>query len=185
MARNLNTEDREGSDAQYSCEIEKSGQMGSSTIKRTRNKLLEEARNSALDNGKVKNLVKAFEKLCTLPSPKESDTTEEEEIKENRKKALQWAFPGSQPPKALPDTEFSSSFSLPGFQHVGVSETNFSSSSSFCPSGFFLTSENLGLDTRISISSSWDGSQGRLVMIAGSILLTPTFDKLFRFYFRF
>ncbi|KAJ6364706.1 hypothetical protein OIU76_029635 [Salix suchowensis] len=160
MARNLDIEDREGSDAQYSCEIEKSGQMGSSTIKRTRNKLLEEARNSAPDNGKVKNLVEAFEKLCTLPSPKESDKTEEEEIKENRKKAMQWAFPGLQPPKALPDTEFSSSFSLPGFHHAGVSETNFSSSSSFCPSGLFLTSENLGLGTRISISSSWDGSQG-------------------------
>ncbi|KAJ6738648.1 TPX2 (TARGETING PROTEIN FOR XKLP2) PROTEIN FAMILY [Salix koriyanagi] len=138
MARNLHMEDREGSDAQYFCEIEKSGQMGSSTIKRTRNKLLEEARNSAPDNGKVKNLVEAFEKLCTLPSPKESDKTEEEVIKENRKKAMQWAFPGLQPPKALPDTEFSSSFSLPGFHHAG----------------------NLGLGTRISISSSWDGSQG-------------------------
>jgi hypothetical protein len=93
---------------------------------------------------------------------------------------MQWALPGFQLPKVLPDTEFSSSFSLPGFQHAEVSETNVSSSS-FCPSGFFLTSENLGLDTRISISSSWDGSQGRLVMIAESILLTPTFDKLFRF----
>ncbi|KAF9683987.1 hypothetical protein SADUNF_Sadunf04G0071000 [Salix dunnii] len=161
MARNLNIEDREGSDAQYSSEIEKSGQMGSSTIKRTRNKLIEEARNSAPDNGKVKNLVEAFEKLCTLPSPKESDKTEEEEIKESRKKTMQWALPGLQRPKALPDTEFCSSFSLPGFQHAGVSETNVSSSSSFCPSGFFLTSENLGLDTRISNSYSWDGSQGR------------------------
>ncbi|XP_061977792.1 microtubule-destabilizing protein 60-like isoform X2 [Populus nigra] len=159
MDQNLDIEDREGSDAQYSCEIEKSGQMGSSKIKRRRNKLLEEARDSAPDNGKVKHLVEAFEKLFTLPNPKESDRTEEEEIKENRKKAMQWALPGLQLPKVLPDTEFSSSFSLPGFQHAEVSETNISSSS-FCPSGFFLTSENLGLDTRISISSSWDGSQG-------------------------
>ncbi|KAJ6766537.1 TARGETING PROTEIN FOR XKLP2 [Salix purpurea] len=88
-------------------------------------KLLEEARNSALDNGKVKNLVKAFEKLCTLPSPKESDKTEEED-----------------------------------FTMLGYLRQTFSSSSSFCPSGLFLTSENLGLGTRISISSSWDGSQG-------------------------
>ncbi|KAJ6396361.1 hypothetical protein OIU77_021401 [Salix suchowensis] len=107
--------------------------MGSSTIKRTRNKLLEEARNSAPDNGKVKNLVEAFEKLCTLPSPKESDKTEEEEIKENRKK---------------------------DFTMLGYLRQTFLLPPSFCPSGLFLTSENLGLGTRISISSSWDGSQG-------------------------
>ncbi|CAK7338585.1 unnamed protein product [Dovyalis caffra] len=141
MAQNLEIEDREGSDAQYSCDSERPGQMGSSTIKRRRDKLLEEARNSVPDNGKVKHLVDAFEKLFTLPNPKESDKNEEEEIKENRKKVMQWALPGLQPPKVVPETEFSSS--------------------SFCVSDFFLTSENLGLDTRISISSSWDGSQGR------------------------
>ncbi|XP_061947467.1 microtubule-destabilizing protein 60 [Populus nigra] len=158
-AQNLEIEDRDGSDTQYSCESEKSGQMGSSTIKRRRDKLLEDARNSAPDSGKVKHLVDAFEKLFTLPNPKESDKTEEEEIKENRKKAMQWALPGLQHPKVVPETEYSSSsFSLPRFQPAEVSETNFSSSS-FCPSDFCLTSENLGLDSRISLSSSWDGSQ--------------------------
>ncbi|KAJ6290393.1 hypothetical protein OIU78_026175 [Salix suchowensis] len=160
VAQNLEIEDRDGSDTQYSCESEKSGQMGSSTIKRRRDKLLEDARNSAPDSGKVKHLVDAFEKLFTLPNPKESDKTEEDEIKENRKKAMQWALPGLQHPKVLPETEYSSSsFSLPRFQPADVSETNVSSSS-FCPSDFCLTSENLGLDSRISLSSSWDGSQG-------------------------
>ncbi|CAN1151291.1 Microtubule-destabilizing protein 60 [Linum perenne] len=35
------------------------------------------------------------------------------------------------------------------------------SSSSFCPSEMFLAPENLGVDSRLSVSSSWDANQGR------------------------
>ena len=92
---------------------------------------------------------------------------------------MQWALPGLQHPKVVPETEYSSSsFSLPRFQPAEVSETNVSSSS-FCPSDFCLTSENLGLDSRISLSSSWDGSHGRLVTIAELISLNPTFENIF------
>ncbi|XP_062029798.1 microtubule-destabilizing protein 60-like isoform X2 [Rosa rugosa] len=100
------------------------------TIKRRRARLLEEARKSVPARGKVMHLVQAFEKLLTIP--KEGDEAEEEE---SGKKATKWALPGLQPPEA----------------HEW-------SSSSFCPSDLFLTSENLGLDRRPSLSSSWDGS---------------------------
>ncbi|KAM5581248.1 hypothetical protein ABKV19_010462 [Rosa sericea] len=100
------------------------------TIKRRRARLLEEARKSVPARGKVMHLVQAFEKLLTIP--KEGDEAEEEE---SGKKATKWALPGLQPPEA-----------------------HESSSSSFCPSDLFLTSENLGLDRRPSVSSSWDGS---------------------------
>jgi hypothetical protein len=123
---------------------ESDSQIGSSTIKRRRDKLLEEARKSVPEpgSGRVMHLVKAFEKLLSIPSSKDSDEKEEKEEEENKKEAMKWALPGLQVPK--------------------VAETQFSSSS-FCPSDLFLTSENLGLDSRISVSSSWDSSQGRWV----------------------
>uniref|UniRef100_A0A2N9H076 TPX2 C-terminal domain-containing protein n=1 Tax=Fagus sylvatica TaxID=28930 RepID=A0A2N9H076_FAGSY len=116
-------------------------QIGSSTIKRRRDKLLEEARSSVPDSGsgKVMYLVKAFEKLLSLPSSK--DSNDENEAEESEKKAIKWALPGLQAPK-VPETQVSYS--------------------SFCPSELFLTSENLGLDSRISVSSSWDSSQGSI-----------------------
>ncbi|XP_059452613.1 microtubule-destabilizing protein 60-like isoform X2 [Corylus avellana] len=122
-------------------------QIGSSTIKRRRDKLLEEARKSVPEpgSGRVMHLVKAFEKLLSIPISKDSDEKDEEEEKEekeeedNKKKAMKWALPGLQVPK-VPETQVSSS--------------------SFCPSDLFLTSENLGLDSQISVSSSWDSSQG-------------------------
>ncbi|GLT54851.1 hypothetical protein SLA2020_280140 [Shorea laevis] len=116
--------------------------------KRRRAKLLEEARKSVPEpgSGRVLHLVKAFEKLLSIPSSKDSDEKdekdekeEEEEEEDNKKKAMRWALPGLQVPKA-PETQVSSS--------------------SFCPSDLFLTSENLGLDSRVSVSSSWDSSQG-------------------------
>ncbi|PON40776.1 TPX [Parasponia andersonii] len=124
-------------------EIDRSNQTGCSTVKRRRDKLLEEARNSAPESGKVMHLVKAFEKLLSIPKPKESNDQEkdqEEELEES-KKPEKWALPGLPPPK-VPETRVSSS--------------------SFCPSELFLTSENLGLDPRASVSSSWDGSSGSI-----------------------
>ncbi|KAG7986530.1 hypothetical protein I3843_03G086100 [Carya illinoinensis] len=119
------------------------GQVGSSSAKRRRDKLLEEARKSVPESGsgKVKHLVKAFEKLLSIPSSKDSDEKDEKEAEETEKKAMKWALPGLQVPK-VPETRVSSS--------------------SFCPSEMFLTSENLGLDSRFSVSSSWDSSQGSI-----------------------
>ncbi|KAH7845512.1 hypothetical protein Vadar_003013 [Vaccinium darrowii] len=111
-------------------------EMGSSKIKRTRDKLLEEARQSVPEAGfgKVMHLVKAFEKLLTIP--KESDQNDEKESEDAEKNGMKWALPGLQP--KAPETRISSS--------------------SFCPSDFFLTSESLGLDSRVS--SSLDSSHG-------------------------
>ncbi|KAK3212435.1 hypothetical protein Dsin_017141 [Dipteronia sinensis] len=120
------------------------GQKGSSTVKRRRDKLLEEARNSVPECGKVLHLVKAFEKLLSIPKSKESDGKESEKIDDDKKKVgMQWALPGLQPPPKVP-------------------ETLLSSCSSFCPSDLILTAENLGLDSCASVSSSWDSSQGSI-----------------------
>lgn len=139
---------------------ESPGQIGTSTMKRRRAKLLEGARNSIPECGKVLHLVKAFEKLLSLPNSKESDQKEDEKesekmivVDDDKKKATKWALPGLQaPPKG--------------------NETRETSVSSFCPSDLILTAENLGLDERASVSSSWDGSsQGRLVTMLRLILL--------------
>ncbi|RDX78607.1 Protein TPX2, partial [Mucuna pruriens] len=132
---------------------------GSSTVKRRRerNRLLEEARNSVPENGfgRVMHLVKAFERLLTIPkSSKEKDHKEldhdhDHGEKENKSKVMKWALPGlqyEQHPKALEDTD-----------HASVS----GSSSSFCyASDLALTSQNLGLDQGVSVSSSWDSGHG-------------------------
>ncbi|XP_062106536.1 microtubule-destabilizing protein 60 isoform X2 [Humulus lupulus] len=122
-------------------EVDSPNQLGCSTVKRRRDKLLEEARNSAPECGKVMHLVQAFEKLLSIPKSKESNdqNTDQEQELEESKKPTKWALPGL-PPPIVPET------------HI--------SPSSFCPSELFLTSENLGLDPRASVSSSWDGSLG-------------------------
>ncbi|KAH0998076.1 hypothetical protein GBA52_021940 [Prunus armeniaca] len=120
-------------------EIDPSGEMSSSTFKRRRDKLLEEARKSVPERGKVMHLVQAFEKLLSIPSKDLDEQKDGEEPEDNGKKAEKWALPGLQPPK-VPEAQVLSS--------------------SFCPSDLFLTSENLGLDRRPSVSSSWDGSLG-------------------------
>ncbi|KAL3723302.1 hypothetical protein ACJRO7_035483 [Eucalyptus globulus] len=117
---------------------------GVSAVKRRRDKLLEEARKSVPNTGcgKVMHLVKAFENLLKIPTPKETtDSKDEKEAAEDqsRKKVMSWALPGLPPPKAPETEEESSSFSLSELQ---------------------LTAENLGLDSRASLSSSWDSSQG-------------------------
>lgn len=107
---------------------------------------MEEARKSAPECGKVMHLVKAFEKLLSIPKSNESSdqNNDEEHELEETKKPMKWALPGLPPPK-VPESE--------------------DSSSSFCPTELLLTAENLGLDPRASVSSSWDGSIGRLVSI--------------------
>ncbi|KAG4114914.1 hypothetical protein ERO13_D12G085300v2 [Gossypium hirsutum] len=151
-----------GSDNQ---EIENLSQPGSSTIKRRRDKLMEEARNSVPECGKVLHLVKAFERLLSIPDSKESDKEEddEKEPKEdkndddnNRKKPLKWALPGLQ---TINLTEVDAENED---ETKDSSSSSSSSSPSFCPSDFILTAENLGLDPCFSVSSSWDSSQGSI-----------------------
>ncbi|XP_027153498.1 uncharacterized protein LOC113753520 [Coffea eugenioides] len=121
-------------------ETEGSCEMGvsNSNIKRRRDKLLEDARKSVPEpgSGRVLHLVKAFENLLSIPKSADSEEKEEKEI-EDARKGMKWALPGLQP-QLLPETQVSSS--------------------SFCPSDFILTSESLGLDSRVS--SSLDSSQG-------------------------
>ncbi|XP_042496648.1 reticulocyte-binding protein 2 homolog a-like [Macadamia integrifolia] len=112
-------------------------EMGSSKIKRRRERLLEAARSSIPEagSGRVKHMVKAFERIFSIPR---SNDTKENEEEENGgiKKPTKWALPGLQP-KAL-ETE--------------------ASPSSVSPSELFFTSENFGSDSRVSSSS--DSSQG-------------------------
>ncbi|XP_052190355.1 microtubule-destabilizing protein 60-like [Diospyros lotus] len=118
-------------------ETESSDVMGALLVKRRRDKLLEEARERGPEtgSGKVMHLVKIFEKLLTIPKSKDSDQEDDKEA-EDEKKGMKWALPGLHP--KVPETQVSSS--------------------SFCPSDFFLTSENLGLDSRVS--SSLDSNHG-------------------------
>ncbi|CAN4090651.1 unnamed protein product [Withania somnifera] len=104
------------------------------TVKRGRERLLEEVRRSVPDpgSGKVFSLVKAFEKLLSMPK-----TNEYEEEGENDEKEKEGALSGLEPHKIL-ETEVSSS--------------------SFCPPDCFITSESLGLDSRRA--SSLDSSHG-------------------------
>ncbi|PIA63017.1 hypothetical protein AQUCO_00200795v1 [Aquilegia coerulea] len=120
----------------YTEKHQASSEKGSSTIKRKKAEMLEEARNSIPENGLVKHLVQAFEKLNTISSKKGSKESEEVEEDEN-KKGMKWALPGMQPLK--------------------VSETQ-GSFSSFSPSELFFTSDNFGMDSRVS--SSLDSSRG-------------------------
>ncbi|CAN1311103.1 Microtubule-destabilizing protein 60 [Linum perenne] len=107
---------------------------GSSTVKRRREKFLEEARKSVPECGKVMHLVKAFEQLLTVPkSLKEKQRLESNDGEEEPRKSAA-KVSGMQPP--------------------------LDSSSSFCPSEMFLAPENLGVDSRLSVSSSWDANQG-------------------------
>ncbi|XP_074269943.1 microtubule-destabilizing protein 60-like isoform X2 [Silene latifolia] len=108
--------------------------LGSSTMKRRRDLLLEEARASVPESGKVMHLVKAFERLLTLPKKNE------QKDEENEKKGIRWALPGLQQPPRAPETE------------------THESSSGFCPGEYFFTAESLGFDAHVS--SSLDSSRG-------------------------
>ncbi|CAJ1947080.1 unnamed protein product [Sphenostylis stenocarpa] len=115
--------------------------------RRERGRLLEEARKSVPENGlgKVMHLVKAFEKLLTIPKNSEEKDHEEDDRhgeKENKSKVMKWALPGLQFEE----------------HHKPVAEDSVSGSSFNCTSDLVLTSENLGLDQGISVSTSWDSS---------------------------
>ncbi|KAL8471696.1 hypothetical protein ACS0TY_029080 [Phlomoides rotata] len=111
-------------------------------VKRSRERLLEEARESVPTpgSGRVLSLVKEFEKLSMLKlgDLEENDVEDAKHDKDGVDSALDGL---QQRPKAV--------------------ETQVSSSS-FCPSDFFVTSESLGLDTRRSYSL--DSSQGSFNM---------------------
>ncbi|KAK9741199.1 hypothetical protein RND81_03G088400 [Saponaria officinalis] len=114
--------------------------LGSSTMKRRRDMLLEEARASVPESGKVMHLVKAFERLLTIPKEQQKDG--EDEGDGVHKKGIKWALPGLQqqcPPTAPETQEWSSGF---------------------CPGEYFFTAQSLGLDSHVS--SSLDSSRGSL-----------------------
>uniref|UniRef100_A0A1J3D1R4 Protein TPX2 n=1 Tax=Noccaea caerulescens TaxID=107243 RepID=A0A1J3D1R4_NOCCA len=118
-------------------------QIGVSTMKRPRGKVVEESRPSVPESGKVMNLVEAFEKLTCFSLSKTSNKKEED-----MKKPGKWELPGMrEQPKFL----------------EGEKEQQHPWSSSFCPSELVLTAKNLGLDPKASISSSWDSSHGSVL----------------------
>ncbi|KAF9624136.1 hypothetical protein IFM89_008074 [Coptis chinensis] len=125
----------------YTEEYEVPQETGSSTIEKRREKMLEEARRSIPEegDGRVKYLVQAFERLRTIPSKKESMEKDDEEEEENiNKKGLKWGLP------------------LPGMQPPKITDSR-DSLSSFSPSQLFFTSDNFGMDSRVS--SSLDSSR--------------------------
>ncbi|KAG5001150.1 hypothetical protein AAZX31_08G238000 [Glycine max] len=106
-------------------------------VKRRRERLMEEARKSVPQSGsgKVMHLVKAFEKLLSIPKTEEEEDEEEGskyQEKDDNKMVGKWALPGLQ-------------------QH--------DSEVSFCPPNCVLTLQNLGLDPGASVSASWDSSR--------------------------
>ncbi|XP_021751671.1 uncharacterized protein LOC110717320 isoform X1 [Chenopodium quinoa] len=116
--------------------------VGSSTTKRRRDILLQEARASVPEpgSGRVLHLVKAFEKLLTLPKKSEGNKDDENEVEdeEDTKKGIKWALPGLQQPPRAPETQ--------------------ESSSAFCPGELFFNAESLGMDAHVT--SSLDSSRG-------------------------
>ncbi|XP_019442733.1 PREDICTED: suppressor of Mek1-like isoform X2 [Lupinus angustifolius] len=112
--------------------------MSSNVVKRRREMVLEEARNSVPENGvgRVMHLVKAFEKLLSIPNSKNEDDEDDNNNNKN-KNVMKWALPGLQ---------------------QKCDQIN--SDSLFCQSDLVLTSQNLGLDQKVSVSvsSSWDSS---------------------------
>ncbi|WOH09766.1 hypothetical protein DCAR_0729225 [Daucus carota subsp. sativus] len=131
----INSIDREAINVD---ESEVSGEIGSATLKRRRDKLLEEARRCVPESGRVMHLVKAFEKLLSIQKSKNLGDKDDKEG-EDGKKGVKWALPGLQSDK-VPETQVSAS--------------------SLCPSDLLLTSESLGLDSLVG--SSLDGCQGSL-----------------------
>ncbi|KAL0423034.1 UNVERIFIED_CONTAM: hypothetical protein Sradi_0838200 [Sesamum radiatum] len=74
---------------------ESNGENGELSLKRSRDRLLEEARQSVPEagSGRVMHLVKAFEKLRMMPKLGDSEEKEAEEM-EDDKKGVKWALPG-------------------------------------------------------------------------------------------
>nr|AFK45180.1 unknown [Lotus japonicus] len=127
-------------DEEEGCALE-----GSAMVKRTRERVMEEARNSGPENGsgRVMHLVKAFEKLLSI---RKQGCDEENGEKS---KVMKWALPGMQLPQ------------VPDKAPEETTEVSGSGPESFCcPSELVLTSQNLGLDNRISVSSSLESGRG-------------------------
>ncbi|KAE8691574.1 Insulinase (Peptidase family M16) protein isoform 1 [Hibiscus syriacus] len=146
-----------GSEIQETDEIENSSEAGSSTIiKRRRDTLMEEARNSAPEFGKVMHLVQAFERLLSIPNSKGTDKEgeDEKEPKEEKidndikNKPLKWEFPGLKP------------------TNVTGGDTENDNETSFFPSGFVLNAENLvfqiGLIMEVEEAEETSDSVGRI-----------------------
>ncbi|KAL2898523.1 Protein TPX2 [Bienertia sinuspersici] len=114
------------------------GVLGSSTVKRRRDIVLEEARQSVPEagSGRVLHLVKAFERLLTMPKESECESTSDNK---DNKKGLKWALPGLQ-------------HHQPRAPHTQESTTE------FCPGDVFFNAQSLGLDA--NVSSSLDSSRG-------------------------
>ncbi|VVB14590.1 unnamed protein product [Arabis nemorensis] len=122
--------------------------LGVSTMKRSRAKVVEDARRSVPESGKVMNLVEAFEKLTCFTLSKTAEKKEENQTEEDLKKQVKWeSLPGArQQPKFLEGEKE---------QHPW--------SSSFSPSELVITAKSLGLDPNASVSSSWDSSHGSVL----------------------
>ena len=128
-------------------DVDESTENDDGGVKRSRDRLLEEAkvRVRTPGSGRVMNLVKEFEKLTTFKLGNSEENHVEEA--ENDKVGIDLASDGLEPPPKAPETQVSSS--------------------SFCPSIFQLTSESLGLDPRRSYSL--DSNDGRLVSVITQI----------------
>ncbi|GAB2216708.1 hypothetical protein Droror1_Dr00024485 [Drosera rotundifolia] len=112
---------------------------GCSNVKRRRDKLLEEARESIPESGsgRVMYLVQTFERLLSLP--RDSEAGDEKESKDVGK-GMKWGLPGLQERPKAQETEESSSL--------------------FCPGNFSLTAESLGLES--GASSSYESNRGSI-----------------------
>ncbi|KFK25780.1 hypothetical protein AALP_AA8G159400 [Arabis alpina] len=118
-------------------------QIGASTMKRRREKVVEQVRRSVPESGKVMNLVEAFEKLTCFSLSKTAEKNEENQSEDDVKKQVKWELPGAK------------------FLEGETEQQPWSSS--FSPSQLVLTAKSLGLDPNASVSSSWDSSHGSVL----------------------
>ncbi|KAL0675557.1 hypothetical protein Bca4012_003538 [Brassica carinata] len=134
--------DSEVETGESSQNVEEEDEIDVCSMKRRREKVLEEARRSLPEYGKVMHLVKAFDKLTCFPFAKAKEGNEKDDKK--IKKALRWELPGM-------------SLKQPKCQEEAETE-QVTWSSSFSPSDLVLTATNLGLEQQphASVSSSWD-----------------------------
>ncbi|ESQ49904.1 hypothetical protein EUTSA_v10020582mg [Eutrema salsugineum] len=129
-------------------ESDETDEIGVSSMKRRREKVLEEARRSLPEYGKVMHLVKAFEKLTCFPFAKATYKEEGNQTEDKIKKALKWELPGM-------------SLEQPKCPEAETEQVTWSSS--FSPSDLVLTATNLGLARpHAPVSSSWDNSVSSL-----------------------
>ncbi|KAE9595282.1 hypothetical protein Lal_00018907 [Lupinus albus] len=110
-------------------------EMGTINNTKKRDRLMEDSKKEGvLESGKVMNLVKAFENM-QMSFSKDNMEVEESNNSNSKKVMMKWSMQ----------------------QGLEFSKEN-ESCSSFLPSDYVMTSENLGLDPPASLSSSWDSS---------------------------